>query len=128
LAVSRHVPFPWVVYGPRIDERCWLVPFWVVFPFGDLGASPDIRKRHSTRDANLSGVFLNDADAILRSLSALRPGGAFFLDVPAPNAGGLELAHRYGMSVVFETARMYSGGEWNPPLAQTFGITTYDLG
>ncbi|MHA1560477.1 MAG: GNAT family N-acetyltransferase [Alphaproteobacteria bacterium] len=71
---------------------------------------------------------LDDANVILRSLSALRPGGTFFLDVPAPNAEGVELAHRHGMSKVFETARMYRGGEWNLPLAQTFGITTFELG
>ena len=71
---------------------------------------------------------LDDADAILRSLSALRPNGTFFLDVPAPNREGLELAHRHGMSVVFETARMYRGGKWNPSLAQTFGVTSFELG
>lgn len=71
---------------------------------------------------------VDDADAILRSLSALRPGGTFFLDVPEPNGDGLKLAQRHGMSVVFETARMYRGGEWTPPLSQTFGVTSFELG
>lgn len=71
---------------------------------------------------------IDDADAILRSLSASRPGGTFFLDVPAPNGQGLALARRHGMTVMFETARMYRGGEWQPPLDQTFGVTSFELG
>ena len=71
---------------------------------------------------------VHDADVILRSLSATRPGGALFLDVPAPNEPGLALAESHGMEVAFETARMYRGGEWDLPLEQTFGVTTFELG
>ena len=71
---------------------------------------------------------VGEADSILGSLAATRPGGTFFLDVPAPNRDGLMLAEGQGMSAVFETARMYRGGEWNLPLERTFGVTTFELG
>ena len=71
---------------------------------------------------------VHDADVILRSLSAKRPGGVLFLDVPSPNEAGLALAASHGMAVAFETARMYRGGDWILPLQRTFGVTTFELG
>lgn len=71
---------------------------------------------------------VRDADLILRSLSATRAGGMIYLDVPWPNEAGVALAESYDMGVAFETARMYRGGNWNLPLANTFGVTTFELG
>ena len=69
------------------------------------------------------------AEGILTSLVATLPGGApVYLDVPEPNADGRALAVRLGMEPVFETARMYRGGQLDLPLERVFGITTFELG
>jgi len=52
-----------------------------------------------------------------------------FLDVPLPNADAVALAERHGLRGVFETARMYAGG--NAPaceLQRVYGITSFELG
>ena len=69
------------------------------------------------------------AEALFDSLAArAEPGTAVYLDVPETNPAALELAQRHGMTRVFETARMYTGGA--PPAAteRLFGITTFELG
>jgi hypothetical protein len=58
----------------------------------------------------------------------LAPGTEFFVDVPEPNTAAIALAERQGMSVVFETARMYTGPAPKLPLARLFGVTTFELG
>jgi hypothetical protein len=68
------------------------------------------------------------ADLLFRGLAVIAEGGPIFLDVPEPNRSGLELAGRYGLSPVFETARMYRGATPTLPLDKTFGITTFELG
>ncbi len=69
------------------------------------------------------------AGRILSSLAARVPlGSTIYLDVPEPNADGVELAHRFGLTPVFETARMYRSGVFDLPLARIFGITTFELG
>jgi hypothetical protein len=69
-----------------------------------------------------------DAEILFRALASRRPTGPVFLDVPEPNRDGVALAERYGLTVQFETARMYRGGTPDLPLSQTFGITTFELG
>ncbi len=77
-------------------------------------------------------LFADDAslaDRILNSLVASVPGGSpVYLDVPEPNGAAVALAARYGMEPVFETARMYRGGQLDLPLERVFGITTFELG
>lgn len=51
-----------------------------------------------------------------------------FLDVPEPNKAAIALAHKFGMTPVFETARMYTKSFPNLPLDKMFGITTFELG
>ena len=51
-----------------------------------------------------------------------------FLDVPEPNAAGIALAHERGLVPVFETARMYRGGQPRLPLDRVFGVTSFELG
>ena len=51
-----------------------------------------------------------------------------FLDCPEPNRPATDLAARYGLSPVFETARMYRGAAPALPLARIYGITTFELG
>jgi RimJ/RimL family protein N-acetyltransferase len=51
-----------------------------------------------------------------------------FLDVPEPNKAAIALAQKFGMTPVFETARMYTKSFPNLPLEKIFGITTFELG
>ena len=51
-----------------------------------------------------------------------------FLDTPEVNQQAVDLAERQGMTVVFETARMYTGPQPNLPLDRLYGVTTFELG
>ena len=79
------------------------------------------------------GPLLADSPAVAErlwlALQASAPVGApLFLDTPAANPDALELARRHGLQLVFETARMYRGPAPQLPLAQLFGVTTFELG
>jgi GNAT superfamily N-acetyltransferase len=56
------------------------------------------------------------------------PGSTLVLDVPEPNDAAVALARDAGMVPVFETARMYRGGEPTLALDRVFGITSFELG
>ena len=77
-------------------------------------------------------LFADDAtiaDALLSALCATLPADAeVFLDVPEVNAQAMKLARSRGMSVSFETARMYTGAAPDLPLSRLFGVTTFELG
>lgn len=69
------------------------------------------------------------AEALFLSLiSSIEPGVPFYLDVPGVNAAAVAIAQKYGMTSVFETARMYSQQPLELPLDKIFGITTFELG
>jgi hypothetical protein len=51
-----------------------------------------------------------------------------FLDVPELNKEAVNLAQSYGMTPMFETARMYSKEAPPTPLNRVFGVTTFELG
>jgi hypothetical protein len=69
------------------------------------------------------------AENLFLSLTAAVPEGApVFLDVPEVNSEGVRMAQSYGMTKVFETARMYTKGEPRVPLNKWFGVTTFELG
>ncbi|MEM9482965.1 MAG: GNAT family N-acetyltransferase [Cyanobacteria bacterium P01_F01_bin.116] len=69
------------------------------------------------------------ANHLFQALIAEVPNGQpFYLDVPQVNTKAVALAERYGMSSVFETARMYTQVAPELPLHQIFGITTFELG
>lgn len=128
-----------------LDTRCFLVPrpeflrTWIDQPghrgLAALGA--DGRPtgygvlRPCRQGFKIGPLFAADPDqarALARGLLALAPGQPVFLDLPEANPAALALAEELGMNMVFETARMYLGGTWPLPLAQTFGITSYELG
>ena len=77
-------------------------------------------------------LFANDrsiAEDILQALiSAIPAGETFYLDIPESNLHALRLCETYGMSPVFETARMYKGPAPRLPLDNIFGITSFELG
>lgn len=82
--------------------------------------------------AKVGPLFADDADTASQLLDALLARspreGPVYLDVPEPNEAGRALARRRGLLPVFETARMYRGGDPALPLARVFGITTFELG
>ncbi len=51
-----------------------------------------------------------------------------FLDLPMENTAALALASDFGMSMIFETARMYRGDIPLLPIQQIYGITSFELG
>lgn len=69
-----------------------------------------------------------DADALFVALADFAPGEPLFLDPPEPNAAAVALAKRHGLEPVFETARMYRGPAPTLPLANIYGITSFELG
>jgi GNAT superfamily N-acetyltransferase len=68
------------------------------------------------------------ADALFRVLAAQAGHGQLIVDPPAPNADSVGLAARYGLTPVFETARMYRGAVPDLPLSRIYGITSFELG
>ncbi|WP_256096754.1 hypothetical protein [Pseudoalteromonas luteoviolacea] len=51
-----------------------------------------------------------------------------YLDVPECNPQAVALAESLGMSVVFETARMYTKEAPKLPLERTFGVASFEIG
>lgn len=75
-------------------------------------------------------LFADDecvAEALFAALAA-EGRGPVVLDPPEPNAAARALAERHGLAPVFETARMYRGGDPGLPLERIYGITTFELG
>jgi GNAT superfamily N-acetyltransferase len=68
------------------------------------------------------------ARKVFAALLAEAPAGPVFLDVPEPNAAAIAMAREAGMTPAFETARMYAGEAPDLPLAQIYGITSFELG
>lgn len=77
-------------------------------------------------------LFADDeevAEALFAALQAQAPAGApIFLDAPEVNPAAIDLARRHGMTVSFETARMYTGKRPELPLNRLYGVTTFELG
>lgn len=69
------------------------------------------------------------AQALFDGLCAgAEPGAPVYLDVPEVNASAVRLAQGCGMTVVFETARMYTGEAPDLALDRLYGVTTFELG
>ncbi len=68
------------------------------------------------------------ARALLARLAAEAKGAPIYLDVPVDNLPAVRLAEEFGLSPVFETARMYRGQAPEIPLDRVFGVTTLELG
>ena len=76
-------------------------------------------------------LFADDpetAELIFRALASEVKGETVALDPPEPNDEALELAERFDLSPVFETARMYRGPAPELPVGRIFGVTTFELG
>lgn len=56
------------------------------------------------------------------------PGETVYVDMPECHEAAQEIARRYQLQLVFETARMYKNGTPEFPLEKVYGITTFELG
>jgi GNAT superfamily N-acetyltransferase len=97
---------------------------------GEIGGWGVIRR---CRDGHKIGPLVADkpaiATALYESLCGTVPAGdAVYLDVPMPNERAVAMAKAYGMSSVFETARMYAGTAPECNLNVVYGITSFELG
>ena len=87
--------------------------------------------RKSNTDYRIGPLFSDNkiiAENIFKKLNNFAVGSQVFLDVPDVNKEALELANKYNMKPMFETARMYTK---KPPainLNKIFGITTFEVG
>ena len=127
-------------FGARRDAflRPWIgLPDHVALVCVDRpgGQDPCVRGfgviRRCREGRKIGPLFAADADiaeALFRQLVASTGADDVILDVPEANAAAVSLARRHGMSPVFETARMYRGGDPGLPAARIFGITTFELG
>ncbi len=69
------------------------------------------------------------AEALFIALkSTVTAGTPIYLDVPEINAAAVNLAKKYEMKRVFETARMYTQACPGLPYDRLFGVTTFELG
>ncbi|BCQ25162.1 GNAT family N-acetyltransferase [Caballeronia sp. NK8] len=71
---------------------------------------------------------LSAARSLFRALVSVLPGETVYLDVPESNPAAVALAVEHSMQSVFETARMYTRAAPDVPLANIFGVTTFELG
>jgi hypothetical protein len=122
------------------DDRARFLAAWVRQPAaaalglpGDDGALTGYAVRRPCREGHKIGPLFADtpahAEALLDAMTAgLGPGEPVFLDVPLANPVAVRLAEGRGMTPVFETVRMYAGGEPRIDLARTYGVTTFELG
>jgi hypothetical protein len=106
---------------------------WVCLDEEVAGRGPAIRGfgvvRTCREGAKIGPLFADDAEiagALFRRLTA--GGGDVILDAPEANPAAVALAKRHSMTPVFETARMYRGGDPGLPAGRIFGITTFELG
>lgn len=112
--------------------RCWLRSprtGFVLIENGAIRGYAVIRAcRHGFKIGPLFADAEGAADLLFRASVAAANGEPVFLDCPEPNRLATDLAERYGLAPVFETARMYRGPAPDLPLARIYGITTFELG
>jgi len=85
------------------------------------------------RTGHKIGPLYADSPELAESLfyaliSTVKATASIYLDVPAPNEDAVALAKRNGMTMVFETARMYSGDAPCLPLKRIFGVSSFEIG
>ncbi|GAB6261271.1 GNAT family N-acetyltransferase [Photobacterium sp. R1] len=77
-------------------------------------------------------LYADNAQLAERLFLALKsraePSQPVFLDVPEVNTAAVALAEKYGMTVSFGTARMYTQNAPALPLNRLFGVTSFEIG
>jgi hypothetical protein len=64
----------------------------------------------------------------LADYGMIRTSESIFLDTPETNTEAIELAERYGMKMIFGTAKMYTKEFPDLPIDRVFGVTSFELG
>jgi GNAT superfamily N-acetyltransferase len=113
--------------------RCWLRPEQrkglALIEDGTIRGYGVIRAcRSSFKIGPLFADNYEGADLLFRALAASAKRAEVFFDCPEPNRPTTGLATSYGLSPVFETARMYRGPAPALPLSRIYGISTFELG
>jgi len=71
----------------------------------------------------------NIAEKLFNTMNAcLTKGTEIFLDIPEINPAAVALAKNHHLTIVFETARMYTKKQPKINLNKVFGVTTFELG
>ncbi|MCC8392160.1 GNAT family N-acetyltransferase [Paraburkholderia sp. MMS20-SJTR3] len=109
-------------------------------------AQPDVIALASIRDGLIGGygvlracrqgrkigpLFADDAltaEELFDALLSRCADETVSIDVPESNAAAIAMAERHGMSISFETARMYTHAPPDISMARVFGITSFELG
>lgn len=68
------------------------------------------------------------AEDLFNSLAGKVTGETIFLDTPEANSAAIALTKKHDMTIVFETARMYTMKPYSLPLHRIFGVTSLELG
>jgi len=69
------------------------------------------------------------AESLFLALKAsVKPSGPIFLDTPDVNQAAVDMAERNGMTISFETARMFRGEVPDLPVDRLFGVTSFEVG
>jgi GNAT superfamily N-acetyltransferase len=84
--------------------------------------------RNGFKIGPLFAVDANTAQALFLDLAVMAQGQLISIDIPLPNGEAVSMVKRHGFEPAFETARMYRGHPPDLPLANIFGITTFELG
>ena len=136
IAFDDVVAYDTAMFGVEREAflRCWIAQpqskALAVVRGGSIAGYGVLRR--CRRGHKVGPLFADDAslaDALFDALAMhVVEGEEMFLDVPEPNRAAVALAERHGMSIVFETARMYTGEAPRIPLERVFGVTTFELG
>jgi GNAT superfamily N-acetyltransferase len=87
--------------------------------------------RKCRKGYKIGPLFADDqsiAEKIFQALKASVLGETIYLDVPEPNIKAMEIAEKYGMTIMFKTIRMYSLKEPDIWLDGVYGVTSFELG
>ena len=68
------------------------------------------------------------AERLIRGLMGRVAGEPVQIDVPEPNAPGLDIVARLGMTESFGCARMYHGPDPQLPVDRLYGVTSFEFG
>ena len=142
LVELSQVPFEQVVAYDRAffpDNRSAFLQRWITQPGGvGLGVWHNDQlagygvMRSCRSGYKIGPLFADDAataEALFVGLKAKAASNApLYLDVPEINSAAISLAQTYGMTPVFETARMYRGEPPVFPVDRWFGVTSFELG
>jgi len=114
--------------------KCWLnqpeSTSLVALEQGNIAGYGMIRK--CREGYKLGPLFANTPDfaesLFLALNNAVEPGSTIYLDTPDINPAAVQIAKKYEMSRVFETARMYTKYQPDIDIKKVFGVTTFELG